>query len=319
MAEQVTDKIEKKLQETPYLDKLRSYSKPGETLLLVMLKGSTPPKEVAGIWYQVRKKVGDIRGQLPAGLQGPFFNDEFGDVYGMMFAFSTDGFSYRELKDYVEQARQELLRVPNVAKVDLFGVQDEKIYIEISHRRLAQLGLDIGQLAQQLNAQNAVEGAGVVVLPTDNVQVRITGEFRAVDDLRQLPIRANGLTYKLGDVAAITRSYIDPPRDKMRAGRRGDAGHEVIGLGVTMAKGGDIIELGKALAQAEQRIEANLPVGIDMAKVADQPRAVANSVNEFLRVLSEALVNRARRVVSSASGCTPGRCASTCAGPRSSC
>ena len=127
-------------------------------------------------------------------MQGPFFNDEFGDVYGMMFAFSTDGFSYRELKDYVEQARQELLRVPNVAKVDLFGVQDEKIYIEISHRRLAQLGLDIGQLAQQLNAQNAVEGAGVVVLPTDNVQVRITGEFRAVEDLRQLPIRANGLT-----------------------------------------------------------------------------------------------------------------------------
>jgi multidrug efflux pump len=290
MAEQVTDKIEKKLQETPYLDKLRSYSKPGETLLLVMLKGSTPPKEVPGIWYQVRKKVGDIRGQLPAGLQGPFFNDEFGDVYGMMFAFSTDGFSYRELKDYVEQARQELLRVPNVAKVDLFGVQDEKIYIEISHRKLAQLGLDIGQLAQQLNAQNAVEGAGVVVLPTDNVQVRITGEFRAVEDLRQLPIRANGLTYKLGDVATITRGYIDPPRDKMRAGRRGDAGHEVIGLGVTMAKGGDIIELGRALAQAEQRIEANLPVGIDMAKVADQPRAVSTSVNEFLRVLTEALV-----------------------------
>ena len=290
MAEQVTDKIEKKLQETPYLDKLRSYSKPGETLLLVMLKGSTPPKEVPGIWYQVRKKVGDIRGQLPAGLQGPFFNDEFGDVYGMMFAFSTDGFSYRELKDYVEQARQELLRVPNVAKVDLFGVQDEKIYIEISHRKLAQLGLDIGQLAQQLNAQNAVEGAGVVVLPTDNVQVRITGEFRAVEDLRQLPIRASGLTYKLGDVATITRGYIDPPRDKMRAGRRGDAGHEVIGLGVTMAKGGDIIELGQALARAEQRIQANLPVGIDMAKVADQPRAVSTSVNEFLRVLSEALV-----------------------------
>ncbi|HET9023168.1 MAG TPA: efflux RND transporter permease subunit, partial [Burkholderiaceae bacterium] len=290
MAEQVTDRIEKKLQETPYLDKLRSYSKPGETLILVLLKGSTPPREVPSIWYQVRKKIGDIRAQLPAGLQGPFFNDEFGDVYGMMFAFSTDGFSYRELKDYVERARQDLLRVPNVAKVDLFGVQDEKIYIEISHRKLAQLGLDIGQLAQQLNAQNAVEGAGVVVLPTDNVQVRITGEFRAVEDLRQLPIRANGLTYKLGDVATITRGYIDPPRDKMRAGRGGDSGSEVIGLGVTMAKGGDIIELGKALAQAEQRIEATLPIGIDMAKVADQPRAVSTSVSEFLRVLSEALL-----------------------------
>ena len=169
MAEQVTDKIEKKLQETPYLDKVRSYSKPGETLVFVLLKDSSPPREIPNVWYQVRKKIGDIRGQLPAGVQGPFFNDEFGDVYGVMFAFSTDGFTYRELKDYVEQARQDLLRVPNVAKVDLFGVQDEKVYIEISHRRLAQLGLDIGQLAQQLNAQNAVEGAGVVVLPTDNV------------------------------------------------------------------------------------------------------------------------------------------------------
>ncbi len=290
MAEQVTDKIEKKLQETPYLDKVRSYSKPGETLVFVLLKDSSPPREIQNVWYQVRKKIGDIRGQLPAGVQGPFFNDEFGDVYGVMFAFSTDGFTYRELKDYVEQARQDLLRVPNVAKVDLFGVQDEKVYIEISHRRLAQLGLDIGQLAQQLNAQNAVEGAGVVVLPTDNVQVRITGEFRAVEDLRQLPIRANGLTYKLGDVATITRGYVDPPRDKMRAGRRGEAGHQVIGLGVSMAKGGDIIELGKALAEAERRIEANLPIGIDMAKVADQPRAVSTSVNEFLRVLAEALV-----------------------------
>ncbi len=290
MAEQVTDKIEKKLQETPYLDKVRSYSKPGETLVFVLLKDSSPPREISNVWYQVRKKVGDVRGQLPAGVQGPFFNDEFGDVYGVMFAFSTDGFSYRELKDYVEQARQALLRVPNVAKVDLFGVQDEKVYIEISHKRLAQLGLDINQLAQQLNAQNAVEGAGVVVLPTDNVQVRVTGEFRAVEDLRQLPIRANGLTYKLGDVATITRGYVDPPRDKMRAGRGGDVGREVIGLGVTMARGGDIIELGRDLAVAERRIQSTLPVGIDMAKVADQPRAVSTSVNEFLRVLAEALV-----------------------------
>jgi multidrug efflux pump subunit AcrB len=290
MAEQVTDKIEKKLQETPYLDKVRSYSKPGETLVFVLLKDSSPPREIAGVWYQVRKKIGDIRGQLPAGLQGPFFNDEFGDVYGVMFAFSTDGFTYRELKDYVERVRQDLLRVPNVAKVDLFGVQDEKIYIEIPHRKLAQLGLDIGQLAQQLNAQNAVEGSGVVVLPTDNVQVRVTGEFHTVEDLRELPIRANGLTYKLGDVATITRGYVDPPRDKMRAGRAGSAGREVIGLGVSMTKGGDIIDLGKALAEAEKRIEATLPVGIDMAKVADQPRAVSTSVSEFLRVLAEALV-----------------------------
>jgi len=290
MAEQVTDKLEKKLQETPGIDKIRSYSKPGETLIFVQVNEATRGRDVADAWYQVRKKVGDIRGTLPPNVQGPFFNDEFGDVYGVMFAFSTDGFNYRELKDYVEAVRQQLLKVPNVAKVDLFGVQDEKIYIEISHRKLAQIGLDIPQLAAQIGAQNAVEGSGVLVLPTDNLQVRITGEFRSLEDLRQLPIRANGLTYRLADIATITRAYTDPPRDKMRAGFAGGEGREVIGLGVSMAKGGDIIQLGKNLAAAERRIEASLPVGIDMTKVADQPRAVATSVNEFLRVLVEALV-----------------------------
>ena len=290
MAEQVTDRIEKKLQETPSLERIRSYSKPGETLIFVQVKDSVRGREVVDAWYQVRKKVADIRGTLPANLQGPFFNDEFGDVYGVIFAFSTDGFSYRELKDYVETARQQLLRVPNVAKVDLFGVQDEKIFVEISHRKLAQIGLDIPQLAAQIGAQNAVEGSGVLVLPTDNVQVRITGEFRSVEDLRQLPIRANGLNYRLADIATVTRAYTDPPRDKMRAGFAGGEGREVIGLGVSMAKGGDIIQLGKDLATAERRLEAELPVGIEMTKVADQPRAVGTSVNEFLRVLVEALV-----------------------------
>jgi Cu/Ag efflux pump CusA len=290
MAEQVTDKLEKKLQETPGIDKIRSYSKPGETLIFVQVNEATRGRDVGDAWYQVRKKIGDIRGTLPPGVQGPFFNDEFGDVYGVMFAFSTDGFTYRELKDYVEGARQRLLKVPNVAKVDLFGVQDEKVYIEISHRKLAQIGLDIPQLAAQIGAQNAVEGSGVLVLPSDNVQVRISGEFRSLDDLRQLPIRANALTYKLGDIATIARGYTDPPRDKMRAGFAGEGGREVIGLGVTMIKGGDIIRLGKDLAAVERRIEASLPVGIDMVKVADQPRAVATSVNEFLRVLVEALV-----------------------------
>jgi multidrug efflux pump subunit AcrB len=290
MAEQVTDKLEKKLQEAPGLEKLRSYSKPGETLIFVQLKESMRGHDVVDAWYQVRKKISDIRGTLPSNVQGPFFNDEFGDVYGVMYAFSSDGFTYRELKDHVEAVRQQLLRVPNVAKVDLFGVQDEKIYIEISHRRLAQLGLDIGQLAQQLNAQNAVEGAGVVVLPTDNVQVRVSGEFRSLDDLRQLPIRGNGLTYKLADIATVNRAYTDPPRDRMRAGRAGEPGREVIGLGVSMVKGGDIIQLGQDLTATGQRLALSLPVGVDMVKVADQPRAVATSVNDFLRVLVEALV-----------------------------
>jgi multidrug efflux pump len=290
MAQQVTDKLEKKLQETPGIDKIRSYSKPGETLIFVQVSEAMRGRDVADAWYQVRKKVGDIRGTLPANLQGPFFNDEFGDVYGVMFAFSTDGYTYRELKDYVEDARQQLLRVPNVAKVDLFGVQDEKIYVEISHKKLAQLGLDIPQLAAQIGAQNAVEGSGVLVLPTDNLQVRISGELRTLDDLKQLPVRAGSLSYKLGDIATITRAYTEPPRDKMRTGFAGRDGRDVIGLGVSMVKGGDIIQLGKDLAAAERRLEAKLPVGIDMTKVADQPRAVATSVNEFLRVLVEALV-----------------------------
>ncbi|HEU0200183.1 MAG TPA: efflux RND transporter permease subunit, partial [Burkholderiaceae bacterium] len=296
MAEQVTDKLERKLQETPYVDKIRSYSKPGETLIFVQLRDSSPPKEISGVWYQVRKKIGDVVGTLPPGVVGPFFNDEFGDVYGVIFAFSADGFSYRELKDYVDWARQQLLKVPNVAKVDLFGVQDQKLYIEIPHQRLAQLGLNVQSLVDQLGTQNAVASAGVLALPTDNVQIRLTGELRAVDDLERLPVRANGRTYKLGDIADISRGYLDPPREKMRAGLsvqnggQSHGGQEVIGLGVSMAKGGDIIELGKSLGVAEQQLRSALPVGVELFKVADQPRAVANSVNEFLGVLIEAIV-----------------------------
>jgi multidrug efflux pump subunit AcrB len=289
MAEQVTDKLERKLQETPYVDKIRSYSKPGQTLIIVQLVCSSPPAEIQQVRYQERKKLGDIRATLPPGVQGPIFNDEFGDVYGVIFAFSADGFNYRELKDYVDWARQQLLRVPNVAKVDLFGVQDEKIYLEIPHRRLAQLGLTVPQLAEQIAAQNAVEASGLLPTPTDNVQIRLTGELRSLDDLRALPIRANGLTYKLGDVATVTRGYIDPPRDKMRAAEGGAPAREVIGLGVSMAKGGDIIALGRDLAAIERRLQSQLPVGIEMFKVADQPRAVAASVNEFIRVLIEAV------------------------------
>jgi multidrug efflux pump subunit AcrB len=290
MAEQVADRIERKLQEVPYADKIRSYSKPGETLITFQLGDRSPAAEIQQIWYQVRKKVGDIRGSLPAGVQGPFFNDEFGDVYGVIFAFSADGFSYRELKDYVDWARQQLLRIPDVAKVDLIGVQDERVFIEVPHRRLAQLALTVPQLAEQLGAQNAVEGAGVLALPTDNVQIRLTGELRSLDELRALPVRAGGASYVLGDIATVSRGYIDPPREKMRAGVSGQSGREVIGLGITMAKGGDIIRLGRALAQAEQRLLRELPVGIEIVRVADQPRAVARSVNEFLKVLVEALV-----------------------------
>lgn len=285
MAEQVTDKLERKLQETPYIDKIRSYSKPGETLIIVQLRESTPPKETAGAWYQVRKKIGDIRGTLPAGVLGPFFNDEFGDTYGSIFALSSDGFNYAEVKDYADFVRQQFLGVPFVAKVELFGVQDEKISIEFSHKKFAQLGIPLDAIVNQLSTQNAIESTGVLVTPTDNLQVRVTGAMTSVSDLESLELRANGTTFRLGDFATIQREYQDPPREKMRFN-----GKEVIGLGISMEKGGDIIEMGRNLERTVAEIKGKLPIGIELERVSDQPKAVSSSVHEFLKVLAEAVL-----------------------------
>ena len=285
MADQVTDKLEKKLQETPYIDKIRSYSKPGETLIILQLRESTPPKETAGAWYQVRKKIGDIRGTLPPGVIGPFFNDEFGDTFGSIFALSGDGFTYAEMKDYADFVRQQLLKVPSVAKVELYGVQDEKIYIEFSHKKFAQLGIPFDAIVAQLNAQNVVESTGTLVTPTDNLQVRVTGAMKSIKDLEDLELRANGTTFRLGDFATVKRGYKDPPQDKMRFN-----GKEVIGLGISMEKGGDIIALGKNLESTASFIKSKLPVGIELQRVADQPKAVKASVSEFLRTLTEAVL-----------------------------
>ena len=286
VAEQVTDKIERTLQEVPYADKIRSYSKPGESMIIFQLKDNSPPKEVPQIWYTVRKKVGDMRYTLPQGVQGPFFNDDFGDVYGVIYTLSGDGFSYAELKQFADDARQQLLRVKDVAKVELFGVQDEKIYIEISQKRLAELGLDMNQVLGQLGAQNAVESAGAVQTPLDVVQVRVGGQFNDVEQLRAMPIRgASGNQLRLGDIAEIKRGLIDPPQVKVR-----HDGHEVIALGVSMAKGGDIIALGKSLKDVSAKIEKSLPLGVALQQVQDQPKAVADSVSEFVKVLIEAVV-----------------------------
>jgi multidrug efflux pump len=285
VAEQVTEKLEKKLQETPFIDKIRSYSKPGETLIIIELRESTPPKEVTQTWYQVRKKIGDIRGSLPSGVQGPFFNDEFGDTFGSIFALSADGFSYAEVKDYADFVRQQLLGVPSVSKVELYGVQDEKIFIEFSTKKFAQLGIPFESVVTQINAQNAVEGSGVLVTPTDNLQVRVSGALATVTELENMPLRANGNNFRLGDFATVTRAYADPPRNKMRFN-----GKEVIGLGVSMEKGGDIIALGRSLNETAAKIQAKLPVGIELQRVADQPKAVSSSVNEFLTVLAEAVL-----------------------------
>ncbi|HSV79146.1 MAG TPA: efflux RND transporter permease subunit [Ramlibacter sp.] len=287
VAEQVTDKVERTLQEVPYADIIRSYSKPGESQIIFQIKDSSRAAEVANVWYTVRKKVGDMRGSLPAGVQGPFFNDEFGDVYGVIYAIESDGgFSYAESKAFADDVRQQLLRVPDVAKVELFGVQDEKLFVEISQQRLAQLGLDLNQVLAQLGQQNAVESAGAVQTPADVVQVRVGGQFEAIEQLRAMPIRGpSGSQLRLGDIAEVRRGYVDPPQVKVH-----HQGKEVVALGVSMAKGGDIIRLGQALKAATARIDDHLPAGIRLVQLQDQPRAVASSVNEFVRVLVEAVL-----------------------------
>lgn len=241
MAEQVADKIERTLQEVPNADRIRSYSKPGESTILFQVKDSTRATDVANIWYTVRKKVGDIRLTLPPGVVGPFFNNKFGDVYGVIYALEADGFSDAEVKTFADEVRQKLLRVTDVNKVEIFGVQDEKLYVEISQKRLAQLGLDMNQVLGQLApAQNAVEGAGAVQTPQDIVQVRVAGQFKAVEELGAMPIRgSSGNQLRLKDIATIERGYVDPPSVKVR-----HQGKQVIALGVSVAKGGDIIALG---------------------------------------------------------------------------
>ncbi len=294
VAEQVTDKLERTLQEVPFADKIRSYSKPGESQIIFQIKDSSRPAEVANTWYAVRKKIGDMRGTLPAGIEGPFFNDDFGDVYGVIYALESDGFNYAEVKTFADNLRQQLLRVPFVSKVELFGVQDEKVFIEISQKRLAQLGLDFNQVLAQLGRQNAVEPAGAVQTPLDVLQVRVQGQFEAIEQLRAMPIRgagygagtnAAGSQLRLGDIAEIKRGYVDPPGVKVH-----HQGKEVIALGVSMAKGGDIIALGKSLEALSAAVGETLPAGIRLINVQDQPKAVARSVNEFVGVLIEAVL-----------------------------
>ena len=191
MAEQVTDKIERTLQQVPYADKIRSYSKPGESQIIFEIKDSSKASEVSNVWYTVRKKIADMRGTLPAGVQGPFFNDDFGDVFGVIYALESDGFSYAELKTFADDVRQQLLRVKDVAKVEQFGVQDEKVFIEVSQKRIAQLGLDFNAVLAQIGSQNAVESAGTIQSPNDVVQVRVGGQFTSVEQLRAMPIRGS--------------------------------------------------------------------------------------------------------------------------------
>jgi multidrug efflux pump len=281
---QVTDRIEKKLQETPYYKFTRSYSKPGESLIVLELQDTAPATEVPGIWYQVRKKVGDIRQALPPEALGPFFNDEFGDVYGSIYAFTADGFTLSQLRDYVERVRQEVLRLPNVAKAELVGVQDDRIYVEIASKRLASLGIDPQAIAQALAAQNAVANPGAVETRDNQVALRVTGQLDSVQAVADLRLRAGDRSFRLGDIARVWRGYADPPVAMMRFG-----GREALGLAVSMQRNGDVLKLGSDLKRTMARMKAELPVGVEFEQVSDQPSVVRNAVGEFMASLAEAV------------------------------
>ena len=282
--QQVTDRIEKKLEEVPGLDYVRSYTKPGESVIFVNLKDTVTAAEVTDRWYQVRKKVADIKGQLPTGVQGPFFNDEFGDTFAMIYAFTSDGFSKRELRDIVERTRAELLRVPDVAKVELIGTQDEKIYLEFSTQQLAALGLDVNALAQALQAQNAVAPSGTVDAGPERIAMRVSGEFTSEASLKTVSFRLGGRFFRLNDIAKVTRGYVDPPQAQLRYN-----GQPAIGLAIAMAKSGDAEALGHNIKQRVAALTRDLPVGVDAHLVADQPHVVQEAVGEFTKSLWEAI------------------------------
>ncbi|RBL86073.1 AcrB/AcrD/AcrF family protein [Streptomyces cavourensis] len=282
--EQVTDRIAKKLQETPSTDFMRSYSRPGESLIFFTMKDSAPASEVANEWYQVRKKVGDIGATLPQGVQGPFFNDEFGDVYTNIYTLAGDGFSPAQLRDYADNLRTVLLRVPGVAKVDYFGDQPEHVYIEISNTQLTRLGVSPQQIAEAINSQNAVASAGTLTTADDRIFVRPSGQFSDTRALAETLIRVNDKSIRLGDIATIHRGYDDPPTEQMRTG-----GQPVLGIGITMQPGQDVVHLGRALDAKFGELKARLPAGLTLTEVSSMPKAVSFSVDEFLRSVAEAV------------------------------
>ena len=283
--EQVTDKIEKKLQDTPGLDYLKSYSRPGVAVIFVTLKDdAVVDSQIRPTWLEVRNMVNDIKGTLPSGVQGPFFNDRFDDVFGCVYALTGDGYTYEELREQAETIRRTLLSVANVKKVDLVGVQPEKIYIEIESGKLAQLGIPPAAITNAVSAQNAMTPSGMLETTSDNVYLRVSGIFESMDDLRSLPICADGRTFRLGDIARIERSYEEPAEPKMLFN-----GRPAIGIALSMEKGGNILSLGENLEHTIAVIQKNLPLGLEINEVANQPEVVKESIGEFTKSLGEAV------------------------------
>lgn len=285
VALQITDRVERKLMETGNYEYIRAYSRPGESLVQFVAKDSLRSKDLPELWYQVRKKVGDLRPTLPAGIQGPFFNDEFGDTFGNIYALSGASFDYATLKDYAERLELELMRVPDVGKIELIGLQQERIWIELSNTKVAALGLPLAEVQRALDEQNAVTEASFFETPGERIRLRVSGRFDDVEDIRGFALRVGDRDFRIGDVAEVFRGFSDPPEPRMRF-----MGEDAIGIAVSMRKGGDIIRLGERLEDEFQRLQQNLPVGMSLQKVSDQPAAVRASIREFVQVLAEAVI-----------------------------
>lgn len=282
--EQVTERLERTLQEIPGLDFLRSFTRAGVTTIFVNLKGSTRASEVPDIWYEVRKSIGDIRHTLPEGIVGPGFNDDFGDTFGTIYGFIADGFTHRELRDYVEDVRSKLLHVPDVSKIEILGAQDEKIFVEFSMQDLASLGLDRSALIAALQAQNVVQPAGTIQTESETLSLRVSGSFASEQDVRNINFVVGGRMLRLSDIARVRRGFSDPPQPMFRVN-----GQPAIGLAVAMRDGGDILALGKNIKEAMATATAGLPIGIEPVLVADQAVTVEGAISEFMTSLWQAV------------------------------
>ncbi|CAI3157055.1 Cobalt-zinc-cadmium resistance protein CzcA [Acinetobacter calcoaceticus] len=281
----VTDRIEKELMTTGQYDKIMAYSRPGESLVTFVAKDSLTSDKIPDVWYNVRKKVNDIRHELPNGVQGPFFNDEFGDTYGNIYVLTGKDFDYALLKEYADRLQLQLQRVKDVSKVELIGLQDQKIWIEISNTKAVQLGIPVTAIQDALQKQNSMASAGFFETGTDRIQVRVSGHLQNIDEIKKMPLLVGDKTIQLGDVADVYRGFSQPAQPRMRF-----MGENGIGIALSMRKGGDIIALGKNLDTEFAQLQKTLPLGMKLQKVSDQPVAVQRSIQEFIKVLAEAVI-----------------------------
>lgn len=281
----VTDRIEKELMTTGQYDKIMAYSRPGESMVTFVAKDSLTSAQIPDVWYNVRKKVNDIRHELPSGVQGPFFNDEFGDTFGNIYVLTGKDFDYALLKEYADRLQLQLQRVKDVGKVELIGLQDQKIWIEISNTKAVQLGIPVSAIQEALQKQNSMASAGFFETGTDRIQIRVSGQLQSVDDIKKMPLLIGDKTIQLGDVADVYRGFSQPAQPRMRF-----MGANGIGIAVSMRKGGDIIALGKNLETEFAQLQKTLPLGMKLQKVSDQPVAVQRSIHEFVKVLAEAVI-----------------------------